>query len=49
LGADCRQRSALESKERPALVVSSNERIAAGDDITVFVISTKFTYPPPSK
>ncbi|HVA47639.1 MAG TPA: type II toxin-antitoxin system PemK/MazF family toxin [Pirellulales bacterium] len=43
--ADKERRS--ESKERPALVVSSNERIAAGDDLAVLVISTKFAYPPP--
>ena len=37
-----------DSKERPALVISSNDSIAAGNDLVVLVISTKFTYPPPS-
>jgi mRNA-degrading endonuclease toxin of MazEF toxin-antitoxin module len=36
-----------ERKERPALVISSNEKIAAGGDLVVLVISTKFSYPPP--
>jgi mRNA-degrading endonuclease toxin of MazEF toxin-antitoxin module len=43
---DKQQRAA--TKERPALVISSNERIAAGHDLAVLVISTSFTYPPPA-
>jgi mRNA-degrading endonuclease toxin of MazEF toxin-antitoxin module len=37
-----------ESKERPALVISPNDKIAQCLDLAVLVISTKFTYPPPS-
>ena len=36
-----------ESKERPALVISPNDKIAAGLDLAVLVISTKFSYPIP--